>query len=72
MPEVRAERYIPAPPEKVYALAKDLEGLKPYLKEVESLKVLSREATAPGASGWRWPWARRSAGWRRRSGTTPA
>lgn len=43
MPEVRAERYIPAPPEKVYALAKDLEGLKPYLKEVESLKVLAQE-----------------------------
>ncbi len=43
MPEVKAERYIPAPPERVYALAKDLEGLKPYLKEVESLKVLKRE-----------------------------
>ncbi len=43
MPEVRAERFIGAPPAKVYALAKDLEGLKPYLKEVESLKVLSRE-----------------------------
>ncbi|WP_018112109.1 type II toxin-antitoxin system RatA family toxin [Thermus igniterrae] len=43
MPEVRAERFIPAPPEKVYALAKDLEGLKPYLKEVESLKVLAQE-----------------------------
>ncbi|TBH20099.1 type II toxin-antitoxin system RatA family toxin [Thermus thermamylovorans] len=45
MPEVRAERFIPAPPEKVYALAKDLEGLKPYLKEVESLKVLSQEGS---------------------------
>lgn len=43
MPEVRAERLIKAPAEKVYALAKDLEGLKPYLKEVESLKVLSQE-----------------------------
>ncbi|ALJ91524.1 type II toxin-antitoxin system RatA family toxin [Thermus aquaticus] len=43
MPEVRAERFIGAPPAKVYALAKDLEGLKPYLKEVESLKVISRE-----------------------------
>jgi uncharacterized membrane protein len=43
MPEVRAERFIGAPPAKVYALAKDLEGLKPYLKEVESLKVLSQE-----------------------------
>ena len=43
MPEVRAERWIQAPAEKVYALAKDLEGLKPYLKEVESLKVLSQE-----------------------------
>ncbi|WP_337843810.1 SRPBCC family protein [Thermus sp.] len=43
MPEVRAERFIPAPPEKVYALAKDLEGLKPYLKEVETLKVLAQE-----------------------------
>ncbi len=43
MPEVRAERFIPAPPAKVYALAKDLEGLKPYLKDVESLRVLERE-----------------------------
>jgi uncharacterized membrane protein len=44
MPEVRAERFIQGlRPEKVYALAKDLEGLKPYLKEVESLKVLSQE-----------------------------
>ncbi|WP_243090936.1 type II toxin-antitoxin system RatA family toxin [Thermus neutrinimicus] len=43
MPEVRAERFIQAPAEKVYALAKDLEGLKPYLKEVESLRVLSHE-----------------------------
>ena len=43
MPEVRAERYIPAPPERVYRLAKDLEGLKPYLKEVESLEVVARE-----------------------------
>jgi uncharacterized membrane protein len=43
MPEVRAERFIPAPPEKVYALAKDLEGLKPYLKEVETLRVLAQE-----------------------------
>jgi len=43
MPEVRAERFIKASPEKVYALAKDLEGLKPYLKEVESLRVLPQE-----------------------------
>jgi len=43
MPEVRAECFIGAPPAKVYVLAKDLEGLKPYLKEVESLKVLSQE-----------------------------
>ena len=43
MPEVRAERYIPAPPERVCRLAKDLEGLKPYLKEVESLEVVARE-----------------------------
>jgi uncharacterized membrane protein len=42
MPEVRAELYIPRPPAEVYAAAKDLEGLKPYLKEVESLKVLER------------------------------
>ena len=43
MPEVRAERFIPAPPEQVYALAKDLEGLKPYLKDVESLRVVAQQ-----------------------------
>lgn len=43
MPEIKAERYIPAPPSKVYALAKDLEGLKPYLADVETLRVLAQE-----------------------------
>ncbi|AEB11895.1 type II toxin-antitoxin system RatA family toxin [Marinithermus hydrothermalis] len=40
MPTVRAEIHIPKPPAEVYAAAKDLEGLKPYLKDVETLKVL--------------------------------
>lgn len=40
MPEVSAELFIPKPPQAVYAAAKDLVGLKPYLKDVESLKVL--------------------------------
>ncbi|MGQ9510583.1 MAG: type II toxin-antitoxin system RatA family toxin [Thermaceae bacterium] len=43
MPSIHAEIFIPAPPEKVYRLAKDLEGLKPYLKDVETLKVLAQE-----------------------------
>ncbi len=40
MPQVRAEVFVPKPPEEVYRLAKDLEGLKPYLKDVETLKVV--------------------------------
>ncbi|MER3483554.1 MAG: cyclase [Meiothermus sp.] len=40
MPIVQSELFIPKPPAEVYAAAKDLEGLKPYLKDVESLKVL--------------------------------
>ena len=40
MPTVQAELLIPKSPQTVYAAAKDLEGLKPYLKDVESLKVL--------------------------------
>ena len=40
MPEVSAELHIPKPPAFVYAAAKDLEGLKPYLKDVEHLKTL--------------------------------
>lgn len=40
MPTVQAELFIPKPPQVVYAAAKDLEGLKPYLKDVESLKML--------------------------------
>ncbi|GAA6756382.1 SRPBCC family protein [Thermus thalpophilus] len=43
MPEVHAERFILAPPEKVYALAKDLEGLKPFLKDVQTLRLLHQE-----------------------------
>ena len=40
MPQVRAEVFVPKPPKEVYRLAKDLEGLKPYLKDVETLKVV--------------------------------
>ena len=40
MPQVRAEVFVPKPPKEVYRLAKDLEGLKPYLKDVEALKVV--------------------------------
>ncbi len=40
MPRVEAEVFVPKPPEEVYRLAKDLEGLKPYLKDVETLKVV--------------------------------
>lgn len=40
MPHVRSEIFIPKPPVQVYAYAKDLIGLKPYLKDVESLRVL--------------------------------
>ncbi|GEM85889.1 type II toxin-antitoxin system RatA family toxin [Meiothermus granaticius] len=40
MPTVRSELFIPQPPAQVYAAAKDLEGLKPFLKDVESLRVL--------------------------------
>ncbi len=40
MPQVRAEVFVPRPPGEVYRLAKDLEGLKPYLKDVETLKVV--------------------------------
>lgn len=40
MPTVQAELLIPKSPQTVYAAAKDLEGLKPYLKDVEHLKVI--------------------------------
>ncbi len=43
MPKVVAEVVVPKPPAEVYRLAKDLEGLKPYLKDVETLKVLESE-----------------------------
>lgn len=40
MPEVQAETVVTTPPQTAYAAAKDLEGLAPYLKDVQSLKVL--------------------------------
>jgi uncharacterized membrane protein len=43
MPSVFAEISVPRPPSAVYAAAKDLEGLKPYLKDVETLNLLSLE-----------------------------
>ena len=45
MPHVRSELFIPCPPPQVYANAKDLAGLKPYLKDVESLEVLEESAS---------------------------
>lgn len=45
MPEVSAELFIPKAPQTVYAAAKDLMGLKPYLKDVESLKVLEDQGS---------------------------
>uniref|UniRef100_A0A7C2FV24 SRPBCC family protein n=1 Tax=Thermus islandicus TaxID=540988 RepID=A0A7C2FV24_9DEIN len=43
MPEIHVERFLPFPPERVYALAKDLEGLKPFLPDIQTLRVLGRE-----------------------------
>lgn len=40
MPEVQADTFVATAPAKAYAAAKDLEGLAPYLKDVQSLKVL--------------------------------
>ncbi|WP_337867986.1 SRPBCC family protein [Meiothermus sp.] len=45
MPEVMSELYIPKPPKEVYAAARDLAGLKPYLKDVETLEVLEDHGT---------------------------
>ncbi|WP_456410789.1 type II toxin-antitoxin system RatA family toxin [Oceanithermus sp.] len=42
MPTVEAEIVIPKPAAEVYAAAKDLEGLAPYLKDVKELKVLEQ------------------------------
>ncbi len=51
MPQVSAEVFVPKAPEEVYRLAKDLEGLKPYLKDVESLKVVE-SSDARSKSEW--------------------
>ncbi|MER3442956.1 MAG: cyclase [Meiothermus sp.] len=40
MPHVQSEIFIPKPPAYVYSCARDLEGLKPYLKDVQSLRVI--------------------------------
>ncbi|RDI95522.1 SRPBCC family protein [Meiothermus sp. QL-1] len=45
MPEVRAELFIPKPPAEVYRAARDLAGLKPYLKDVETLEVIEDQGT---------------------------
>ncbi len=39
MPEIASEIYIAKSPAEVYVLAKDLEGLAPYLKDVDKLSV---------------------------------
>lgn len=51
MPQVSSELFIPKPPATVYAAAKDLVGLKPYLKDVESLKVLE-DSGSKSKSEW--------------------
>jgi|YNPNPStandDraft_1061719.scaffolds.fasta_scaffold44570_2 uncharacterized membrane protein len=43
MPEVTSRLCIPAPLERVYALARDIEGLAPYIADVESIRVRERE-----------------------------
>lgn len=43
MPEVVAQILIQAPVEKVYALAKDIEGLAAYIQDVEEVKVVERQ-----------------------------
>lgn len=43
MPEVTSRLCIPVPLEQVYALARDIEGLAPYIADVESIRVLERE-----------------------------
>jgi len=40
-----SELYIPKTPKEVYAAARDLAGLKPYLKDVETLEVLEDHGT---------------------------
>ena len=45
MPQVSSELFIPKPPAQVYAAAKDLAGLAPYLKDVERLSVLEDRGT---------------------------
>jgi uncharacterized membrane protein len=45
MPEVTSRLTIAAPVERVYALARDVEGLAPYIDDVESIQV--REEDGP-------------------------
>jgi ribosome-associated toxin RatA of RatAB toxin-antitoxin module len=42
VPEVRSEITIDAPPQRVYALAKDIEGLPAFLPNVESVTIRER------------------------------
>lgn len=45
VPTVTAQQDINAPQDQVYALAKDIEGLAPFLPDVEEIKILSREGS---------------------------
>jgi uncharacterized membrane protein len=43
MPEVTSRLTIAAPVDRVYALARDVEGLAPYIDDVESIQVREEE-----------------------------
>lgn len=49
MPQVRNVTVVAAPLERVYAAAQDIEGLAPYIADVESIAVTDRQTT-PGGS----------------------
>lgn len=46
MPVVVVETVVPGPPERAYALAKDMESYPEFMKDVVYLKVLEREGDA--------------------------
>ncbi len=54
MPEVRAEMVIPAPPEAVYGLAKQVERFPEFLPNVQEVTIVEREGSRWSVPGWGW------------------
>ena len=52
MPTVVSEITINAPPDKVYALARDVESFPDFMPDVESVKILEQDSSGRTVSEW--------------------